>query len=95
MKTRIVKIAIIVVAAVLVLGIVAGGGYWGLQTLNKDRAEEHYRRALMLQNEGELEAAIDEYTKVLNVDDTYTEAYSNRGVAYMDLGNYDKAVENF
>ena len=79
----------------LVLILLAGGGYWVFQNSEEDRAKEHYLRAVTLQNEGELESAISEYTKVLNIDRRFTEAYSNRGVARMDLGQYDKAVEDF
>ena len=95
MKTRLLKIGAIGGAAALVLILLAGGGYWAFQTPDEDRVEEHYRRAVTLQNEGELESAISEYTKALNIDRRFTEAYSNRGVARMDLGQYDKAVEDF
>ena len=86
---------IIAGAAALVIALLAAGGYWAFQVSGEDSAEEHYRLALELQYEGKLERAISEYTRVLNIDDTFIEAYSNRGVAHMDLGDYDEAVEDF
>ena len=58
-------------------------------------AEEFYATGLALQSRGNLEGAIAQYDKAIELDATYIEAYSNRGVANMDLGRYDEAVIDF
>lgn len=38
---------------------------------------------------------IEYYSKAIEVDPKYTNAYNNRGAAYVDLGEYRKAIDDF
>lgn len=41
---------------------------------------------------GNRQAAIDDYTKAIEVGPRYAEAYYNRGTVYLSLGNYQQAI---
>ena len=43
---------------------------------------------------GRYPEAIDQYTKAINGDANYAEAYSNRGVAWWKAGNWDRALQD-
>jgi tetratricopeptide (TPR) repeat protein len=55
-------------------------------------AEHHYYAALDLFAEGQHERAIEEYTKSLTADPTYTEAMHGLARALQDLGRLDEAI---
>ena len=40
-------------------------------------------------DEGCLELAMDEYSKAIELDPNFVDAYYNRGFIYMDLGHFD------
>jgi len=60
-------------------------------TINKNWIIEGNKRYLR----GDYKAAIRHYTKALVEDNLNSEAVLNRGIAYHDLGLYDKAIEDF
>jgi Flp pilus assembly protein TadD len=55
-------------------------------------AEHHYYAALDLFAEGHHEQAVEEYTKSLTADPTYTEAMHGLARALQDLGRLDEAI---
>ena len=44
---------------------------------------------------GQHDKAILDFSKAIEIDPMYAEAYANRGVAYGILGQYDKAISDF
>ena len=65
------------------------------QDLNLKLANTYYNRGLTYSNKGELEKAIIDYDKAIELNPDYAEAYSHRGNAYRDKGNLEKAIENY
>ncbi|MCC6613807.1 MAG: tetratricopeptide repeat protein [Anaerolineae bacterium] len=45
--------------------------------------------------QGDLEAAIDQYTQAIEVQDDLAIAYNNRGWAYFNLGEYEEALADY
>ncbi len=45
--------------------------------------------------QGEYENAVRSYTRSITAAPRYLPAYLNRGLAYMNLGRYDQAIEDF
>lgn len=60
-----------------------------------DRALEHFKRALHLQNQGEIEEAIALYAEGLKFDPYRAEAYNNLGICYRKLGRVQEAREAY
>ena len=58
-----------------------------------DRAEAHFNKAIEHTRAREFEAAIEEYTKSLELNPNSAEANSNMGFAYMDMWDFDHAFE--
>ena len=58
---------------------------------NKERAETYYNRGLAHGKKGELELAIADYTKAIELKPDYADAYYNRGGAWLRLGEREKA----
>ena len=54
-----------------------------------DRGTAHYRE------KNDLESAILEYTKAIEVDPNYEVAYYNRAHLYEELGEYNKAIDDY
>jgi tetratricopeptide (TPR) repeat protein len=44
---------------------------------------------------GDLDGAVDDYTKALEADGTFASSYSNRGWVYFDRKEYDRAIAEF
>ena len=44
---------------------------------------------------GKFEEAIRSYTRAIAAAPRYAPAYMNRGLAYMNVGRYDQAIEDF
>ena len=53
-----------------------------------------YETAMRLQREGELDAALDAYSRVILADDEFGEAYYGRASVYYALGNCDQAIND-
>lgn len=58
----------------------------------RQRAEDHYYAALDLVAEGEQERALEEYTKSLAADPSFTEAMHGMARALQDLNRLDEAI---
>ena len=58
---------------------------------NKERAETYYNRGLAHSKKGELELAIADYTKAIELKPDFAEAYYNRGGAFLRLGEQERA----
>jgi tetratricopeptide (TPR) repeat protein len=58
-------------------------------------AVEHFNKAIDLANEGRPKQAIAQYKNAIDADGRMEEAYSNLGVLYCDLQEYDLAIEAF
>jgi tetratricopeptide (TPR) repeat protein len=58
-------------------------------------ATEHYHEAYRLTDEGKHEAAIEAYSKAIELVPTFFEAIDNRGFCKMDLGRWRDAIEDF
>ncbi|MBM4432468.1 MAG: tetratricopeptide repeat protein [Chloroflexi bacterium] len=64
-------------------------------TTRDSSAEESYNRGCELLDEGEYDEAIDEFTKAIELDPAYADAYSNRGWAYAITEQYDRAIADY
>lgn len=58
-------------------------------------ATESYNKGVRLQGAGDLAAAIAAYTKAIQLDAKYADAYNNRGVAHLEQKDYAAAAEDF
>ena len=56
--------------------------------LPAETAEEHCERGIAFIEEDDYEQAVTEFSKAIELDSDYAEAYYNRGNAYYDLGQY-------
>lgn len=59
------------------------------------KAIEFYRRACAIGNDGERRAAIDLYTRAIDIFPLFHEAIDNRAFTYMELGDYAEALRGF
>ena len=59
--------------------------------VNKECAETYYNRGLAHSKKGELELAIADYTKAIELKPDYADAYYSRGGAFLRLGEREKA----
>ena len=64
------------------------------QNTNSSSAELYYQNATCYEQTGEKQKAIEEYTKAIQIDCEYPEAYTNRGHIYADIGKKQLAVED-
>lgn len=58
-------------------------------------ASEQYNRGLQRHQAGDIAGAIAAYTRAIDLDQKYADAYNNRGVAYMTQKDYPAAVADF
>ena len=58
-------------------------------------AEVYFQSALQKQNKGDLDGAIADYTKAIELNPSPDIAYNNRGLAKLDQGDLDGAVADF
>ncbi len=61
---------------------------------NKD-FDYYFKQADTLFQQGEYEKAIEDYTKAIELNSNFAEAYNNRGLAKGYLNKYDEAIEDF
>ncbi|MCE2416116.1 tetratricopeptide repeat protein [Candidatus Poribacteria bacterium] len=59
--------------------------------LNKECAEIYYNRGVAHAEKSEVELAIENYTKAIELKPDYADAYYNRGGAFLRLGEREKA----
>ena len=55
----------------------------------------YYNRGLVYEDQGEVERAIDDYTKAIDLNPNYANAYNNRGLVYENKGEVERAIEDF
>jgi tetratricopeptide (TPR) repeat protein len=65
------------------------------QAQNSRAATEQYNLGMKRHAAGDLAAAIAAYTKAIELDGKFAEAYNNRGIAYMSQNDYAAAVPDF
>ena len=58
-------------------------------------AAEHYNTGVELQRKGLLEEAIASYDEAIWLDPEIVNAYYNRGLAYYELGRYERALQDY
>lgn len=59
------------------------------------KANEHYKRAHALGDEGRRTEAIDEYSEAIELFPLFYEAIDNRAFTYMELGKIEEALRDF
>jgi tetratricopeptide (TPR) repeat protein len=59
------------------------------------RANEHYKRASSLGDQGKRTEAIAEYSKAIDLFPPFYEAIDNRAFTYMELGKFREALSDF
>lgn len=67
----------------------------GDNTSDEARAIAYFNRANALDDKGDHDAAIADYTASIKLKDDYVDSYLNRGLAYFDNKDYDSAVDDF
>ena len=65
------------------------------QKLNHKCADIYYNLGVTYHGKGELDKAIANYGKAIELDPEYAEAYSNRGNAYCEKDEMDKAIADY
>ena len=58
-------------------------------------AQGWHSKAYYLQNHGDVDQAIDIYHKIQSIDSTYTDAYLNAGILYLERSEYQSADQEF
>ena len=67
-----------------------------LSCANQEKqAEEHFRQGFTYQNQGNLDKALEEYDKAVQLNPGLTKAYTNAGAIYLQREDYDRAIEQF
>ena len=77
-------------------------GYWKNSTtlynhtlrVTRDNYVMHNSLGNVLFKKGNIKEAIDNYSKAIHINPDYAPAYSNRGVAYVNMSQYQMAVED-
>lgn len=59
------------------------------------KARPYSIRGIAYALSGDLDKAISDYNKAIEINPSFTETYSNRGNAYSDSGNFKKAVSDY
>ncbi len=59
--------------------------------INKERAEIYYNRGVAHAEKGEVELAIEDYTKAIELEPDNADAYYRRSKAWLHLGEVEKA----
>ena len=63
--------------------------------LNPADAVVYYNRGSAYTEKGELDTAIQDYNKAIELNPEFPEAYYNRGSAYTEKGELDTAIQDF
>ncbi|UCB52278.1 MAG: tetratricopeptide repeat protein [Candidatus Zixiibacteriota bacterium] len=59
------------------------------------QAEKHFRQGFSYQNQGDLDQALEEYEKAVQLNPGLTKAYTNAGAIHLQRENYDRAIQKF
>ena len=68
-------------------------GFIRVQDLHQSAYTEFFK-GLTCQNRSQHDRAIEHYTEAIDLKPDYTEAYTNRGVAYAEKGDFDRSIED-
>ena len=66
----------------------------GLLLCSCSPANRHFDRGIAHGQEGDLNRAIEEFTRAIELDPDLAVAYYNRGGAYVEKGEWDRAIED-
>ena len=59
------------------------------------RAEKHFKKGFAYQNQGNLDKALEEYGKAIQLNPNYGKVYTNIGTVYLERQDYDQAIQQF
>jgi tetratricopeptide (TPR) repeat protein len=68
---------------------------WLEMERQRREAEEERQRQQVYYDKRNYDQAIEDYSKAIELNPQYADAYSNRGNAYYDKRNYDQAIEDY
>lgn len=68
---------------------------YSMQNSMKDNYAELVNEGVKLASSGEIQKAINNFKKAINIDSSREEAYANLANAYDDLGNFEEAISTF
>ncbi|MEX0812442.1 MAG: tetratricopeptide repeat protein [Chitinophagales bacterium] len=63
--------------------------------LQAQTAEAYYSQGYSYSAKGDKQAAVDSYTKAIQINGNYKKAYAERGILYSSMGEKDKALDDF
>jgi tetratricopeptide (TPR) repeat protein len=63
--------------------------------MSNPSAKQHFDNGITNINQGRFLKAIDDFTKVIEIDPNYALAYTNRGSAKIELKQYHEAIEDY
>jgi tetratricopeptide (TPR) repeat protein len=66
-----------------------------LNVADKPDATLYYNRGCAHLGANRLQEAIEDFTKSISLNETWSFAYNNRGTTFARLGRHDKAIEDF
>ena len=69
-------------------------GFLGCASKEK-QAEKHFKKGFAYQNQGDLDKALQEYQKALQLNPNYTQVYTNVGTVHLKKKDYHKAIQQF
>jgi tetratricopeptide (TPR) repeat protein len=67
----------------------------GAPTPDELSAEECFNRGTRKLHKGECDAAIDDFSEAIALNDRYAKAYYNRGLAHFNRGQLDAAIDDY
>lgn len=62
---------------------------------NPESMQARHAKAFYLQNHNDIQGAIEIYRAIITEDKSYTDAYLNSGILYLELDSLDRAYEQF
>jgi tetratricopeptide (TPR) repeat protein len=61
----------------------------------RDNAVDHYNRGVDHWQNHEYDQAVSEFTRAIQINPEYAEAYNSRGITYRDKNEYELAIEDY
>ena len=62
---------------------------------DQELVKKYYNRGITYSENGEVERAIEDYTKAIELNPKFAQAYYQRGVAYSKKGEVECAIEDY
>jgi tetratricopeptide (TPR) repeat protein/S1-C subfamily serine protease len=69
--------------------------YTKVIAINPDYAQAYYNRGNLYKDQKKWELALADYTKAIAINPDYAQVYAKRGIIYYEIGDKQKAIENF